>query len=187
VDQYALACTAFELFTGAPPFHREPAAATIWAHMSQPPPALTARRPDFPPAVDHVLARAMAKAPGHRYRTCSEFGGALRHALGLAAYHEAADAVVPGAAPAVATWPSAAPQRPRADTSRSVVRRWQRDWTAWTLILAAPFVIAAALFATLGPVADDIGASVFAVMLLAVPAALIARLARWLRRRSAAR
>jgi len=187
VDQYALACTAFELFTGAPPFHREPAAATIWAHMSQPPPALTARRPDFPPAVDDVLARAMAKAPEHRYRTCSEFAGALRHALGLAAYHEAAGAVVPGAAPAVTTWPSAAPQRPRVGRSPSAGRRWQRDWTAWTLILAAPVVIAAALFATLGPVADDIGASVFAVMLLAVPAALIARLARWLRRRSAAR
>jgi hypothetical protein len=47
--------------------------------------------------------------------------------------------------------------------------------------------MAAALFATLGPVADDIGASVFAIMLLAAPAALIAKLARWLRRRSATR
>jgi serine/threonine protein kinase len=187
VDQYALACTAFELFTGAPPFHREPAAATIWAHMSQPPPALTARRPDFAPAVDHVLARAMAKAPEHRYRSCSEFAAALRHALGLAAYHEAAGAAVPAAAPAVTTWPSAALEQPRAGTSGGARRRWQRDWTAWTLILAAPVVIAAALFATLGPVANDIGASVFAVTLLAVPAALIARLARWLRRRSAAR
>jgi serine/threonine protein kinase len=187
VDQYALACTAFELFTGAPPFHREPAAATIWAHMSQPPPALTARRPDFPPAVDHVLARAMAKAPDHRYRSCSEFAAALRQALGLGAYHEAAGAVVPGTAPAVTTWPSAALQRPRAGASHSARRRWQRDWTAWTLILAAPVVIAAALFATLGPVANDIGASVFAMTLLAVPAALITRLARWLHRRSAAR
>ncbi len=187
VDQYALACTAFELFTGAPPFHREPAAATIWAHMSQPPPALTARRPDFPPAVDHVLARAMAKAPDHRYRSCSEFAAALRHALGLGAYYDEAGAVVAGGAPGMATWPSAAPQRARARTSRGRQRRWRNDWTAWTLILAAPVVVAAALFATLGAVANDIGASVFAITLLALPAALITKLARWLRRRSAAR
>jgi serine/threonine-protein kinase len=187
VDQYALACTAFELFTGAPPFRREPAAATIWAHMSQPPPALTALRPDFRPAVDQVLARAMAKAPDQRYRSCSEFAAALRNALGLAAYHEGAGAVVAAAAPAAATWPSAAPRRRRAAASPGGPRRWQRDWTAWTLILAIPVVVAAALFANLGPVADDIGASVFAITLLAVPAALIARLARWLRRRSAAR
>jgi serine/threonine protein kinase len=191
VDQYALACTAFELFSGAPPFRREPAAATIWAHMSQPPPPLTARRPDLPPAVDHVLARAMAKAPEHRYRSCSEFAAALRHALGLADYDDGAGAVVAGAVPtlavsAVATWPSAAPRSP-AGASPGVQRRWQRDWTVWTLILAVPVVITVALFATLGPVENDIGASVFAITLLAVPAALIARLARWLRRRSAAR
>jgi serine/threonine protein kinase len=186
-DQYALACTAFELFAGTPPFHREPAAATLWAHMSQQPPALTTRRPDLPPAADHVLARAMAKAPEHRYRTCSEFAAALRHAFGLAPYHDGAGAVMAADGPAVIAWPAAAPQRSRAAKSATVRRPWRRDWTAWTLILAIPVVVAAALFASLGPVANDVGASVFAVTLLAVPAALIARLARWLRKRSAAR
>ena len=166
-DQYALACTAFELFTGAPPFHREPAAATIWAHMSQQPPALTARRPDFPPGADQVLARAMAKAPEHRYRSCQEFAGALSHALGVAPYHA-------GASPVRAAY---SPGQ----------RRGRRDWTAWVLILAAPVVLAAALIAQIGPVADDVGASVCAVTLLAVPTALIVRLARWLRSRRTAR
>jgi serine/threonine protein kinase len=184
VDQYALACTAFELFTGTPPFHREPAAATIWAHMSQPPPALTARRPDFPPGVDHVLARAMAKAPEHRYRSCSEFAAALRHALGLAAYHDGAG--LPGNVPAMATWPSA-PAPARAISERAGQRRWRRDWTIWVLILAAPVVVVAALIAQIGPVANDIGASVFSIALFSVPAALIARLTRWLRRRRTAR
>jgi hypothetical protein len=155
--------------------------------MSQPPPALTARRPDLPPAVDHVLARAMAKAPDRRYRSCSEFAAALRHALGLGAYDDQGRAVAAGGAPAMATWPSAAPRRARAGTSPSLQRRWQHDWTAWTLILAAPVVVVAALFATLGAVENDIGASVFAITLLAVPAALITKLARWLRSRSAAR
>ena len=85
-DQYALACAAFELLTGQPPFRREEAAAVVYAQLSEPPPALTARRPDLPPDADEVVAKAMAKAPGDRYATCREFADALRTALGLASY-----------------------------------------------------------------------------------------------------
>jgi hypothetical protein len=83
VDQYALACAAYELLTGAPPFPRQQVTAMIWAHMSQPPPRLTSRRPDLPPAVDAVLFRALAKAPGDRYRRCGEFADQLGAALAL--------------------------------------------------------------------------------------------------------
>jgi serine/threonine-protein kinase len=86
-DQYALACSAFELLTGGPPFVRDQATAMIWAHMSQPPPLLTARRPDLPTSADQVLARGLAKAPTDRYPSCGEFAGALRRALGLVPYH----------------------------------------------------------------------------------------------------
>jgi len=55
----------------------------IWAHMSQPPPRPTSRRPDLPPAVDAVLARALAKAPGDRYPNCGEFADLLCVALAL--------------------------------------------------------------------------------------------------------
>ena len=61
-DQYALACAAFEMLTGAPPFRREEATAVIYAHLSDPPPPLTSRRPDLPPAADQVLARALGQA-----------------------------------------------------------------------------------------------------------------------------
>jgi serine/threonine protein kinase len=93
-DQYGLACSAFELLTGAPPFVRDQATAMIWAHMSQPPPLLTARRPDLPVAADQVLAKGLAKAPTDRYRSCGEFADALRHALGLAPYRPRPGAVV---------------------------------------------------------------------------------------------
>jgi serine/threonine protein kinase len=82
-DQYALACAAFELLAGAPPFQRDQATATIWAHMSEPPPPLRARRPEIPAAVDQVFAAALAKAPESRYRCCRDFAYALRRALGL--------------------------------------------------------------------------------------------------------
>jgi serine/threonine protein kinase len=82
-DQYALACTVFELLSGQPPFRRDETAAVIWAQMTQPPPSLTSRQPGFPPAVDGVLAKALAKRPETRYSTCQEFADALRAALGL--------------------------------------------------------------------------------------------------------
>jgi serine/threonine-protein kinase len=94
-DQYALACAAFEILTGAPPFRRDEATAVMYAHLNDPPPPVTSARPDLPPAVDGALARALAKAPGQRYASCWEFAAALRAALGLAPYDPS-----PGVGPA---------------------------------------------------------------------------------------
>ena len=86
-DQYSLACAAFELLCGEAPFPREHATAVIWAHMSEPAPMLTSRRPGLPPGVDGVLAKALAKAPGDRYASCWEFADALRETFDLARYN----------------------------------------------------------------------------------------------------
>jgi serine/threonine protein kinase len=83
-DQYSLACAAFELLSGMPPFPRETAEAVIWAHMSEPPPLLTSRRPELPAVVDGALAKALAKAPEDRYASCQDFAHALRVRLNLA-------------------------------------------------------------------------------------------------------
>src|SRR5689334_13872310 len=82
-DQYALACSAFEMLTGAPPFKQDETLAIMWAQVSTTPPALTSRRPDLPAAADPVLAKALAKSPDDRYPTCLEFAAALRRACGL--------------------------------------------------------------------------------------------------------
>jgi serine/threonine-protein kinase len=86
-DQYSLACVAFELLCGQVPFPREHVTAVIWAHMSEPPPALSSRGPAFPAGADGVLARALAKAPGERFANCREFADALRVAFGLVPYN----------------------------------------------------------------------------------------------------
>jgi serine/threonine-protein kinase len=80
-DQYALACAAFELLTGAPPFQRDAAIAAIYAHMSDPVPMVTSIRPGLPPAMDAVFARALAKAPADRWPRCQDFARALRAAV----------------------------------------------------------------------------------------------------------
>jgi serine/threonine-protein kinase len=106
-DQYSLACVVFELLSGAPPFPRERPEAVLWAHMSEPPPLLTFRRPGLPAAVDGVLAGALAKAPEDRYASCRDFAGALCTALGPAPSDR--DAVIgppPDQWQDADTWPS---------------------------------------------------------------------------------
>jgi serine/threonine-protein kinase len=83
-DQYGLACAAFELLTGMPPFPREEATAVMYAQLADPPPPVGSRRADLPPSLDHVLARALAKAPADRYSSCQEFADALLEMLGPA-------------------------------------------------------------------------------------------------------
>jgi len=78
-DQYALACSAFHLLTGAPPFAGSNPAVVIANHLSCAPPRLATRRPDLA-AFDDVLAKAMAKEPAQRYPTCRDFAAALRDA-----------------------------------------------------------------------------------------------------------
>jgi serine/threonine protein kinase len=82
-DEYALAASAFELLTGWPPFAADDATALLQAHLTQPPPELTSRRPELPAAADDVMARGLAKAPEQRYPSCREFAAALAGALGL--------------------------------------------------------------------------------------------------------
>jgi serine/threonine protein kinase len=83
-DQYALACSAFELLTGAPPFHREDPMAVAYAQATEQPPPLSSRRAGLPPAADQVMARALAKEPRYRYPSCGEFAQALSRALAAA-------------------------------------------------------------------------------------------------------
>ena len=63
-DVYALACVAFEMFAGQPPFRQDQDAALLWAHMSIPPPRLTDDRPDLPDELDDVLAAGPGEGRG---------------------------------------------------------------------------------------------------------------------------
>jgi serine/threonine-protein kinase len=98
-DEYALACVAFALLSGRPPFHRDEAMAVMYAQLSEPPPMLGSLRPGLPPEVDESMRRALAKAPEDRYPSCGEFADALRVALGLRRY--SSDATSPPHQPAL--------------------------------------------------------------------------------------
>ena len=82
-DLYGLACTAFELLCGTPPFGAEQGLTLMYSQLYAPPPVAAARRAGLPAAVDPVLARALAKDPADRYPSCGRFAAELRAALGL--------------------------------------------------------------------------------------------------------
>src|SRR6266568_3769567 len=60
-DVYALGCVLYECLTGEIPFARENQAALITAHLFDPPPSVTEKRPELPAALDGVVARALEK------------------------------------------------------------------------------------------------------------------------------
>ncbi|MGH3856005.1 MAG: protein kinase domain-containing protein, partial [Pseudonocardiaceae bacterium] len=77
-DLYALGCVLYQCLTGVVPFPRDDTAALMWAHLQDEASPVTTRRPDLPPQLDYVLAKAIAKQPENRYDTCRDLALALR-------------------------------------------------------------------------------------------------------------
>jgi serine/threonine-protein kinase len=74
-DVYALGCLLHAALTGEPPFRRATAAATITAHLESPPPR-PSERAGVDPAMDAVVARALAKDPADRWPSAGDLGRA---------------------------------------------------------------------------------------------------------------
>ena len=81
-DVYALGAVLFECLTGRVPFNRDSDVAVMYAHLSDPPPAVTEERADLPTALDDVIHKAMAKEPEERYGTAVEMMAEAERALG---------------------------------------------------------------------------------------------------------
>jgi serine/threonine protein kinase len=82
-DQYALACIAFEMLTGRVPFKADTPLAVLHQHVAVPPDPVTSFVGGFPPGVDDVLSRALAKDPAKRYSSCTELVSSLAAVFGL--------------------------------------------------------------------------------------------------------
>jgi hypothetical protein len=122
-DRYSLACVAYEMVAGRPPFPGDDHVALLHAHATAPVAALG------DPALDAVLQRALAKDPATRPPSGAALADELRRVLAPAAPPP------PGEPPSVA---------PTGDRHRVAPRR-PGPLVAGALALAAAGVVAAAV------------------------------------------
>jgi serine/threonine protein kinase len=82
-DIYALGCVMFEVLTGTPPFGGRPSMRVLFAHLQEPPPDLSATRPDISPQAARAISRALEKEPEDRPSTASEYVTGIARAAGI--------------------------------------------------------------------------------------------------------
>ena len=87
-DVYALGGTAFELLAGRVPFTDDDRSALRLAHLLRAPVSVSSVRPELAP-FDAALARALAKDPGDRFKSCDAFATALLEAASNVSWTEA--------------------------------------------------------------------------------------------------
>ena len=80
-DVYGLAATVYCALTGRPPFGAGQLMQVIARQLHEPLPPARGLRPELPPAVDEILAKALDPAAERRYASASTFAIALARAL----------------------------------------------------------------------------------------------------------
>ena len=146
VDLYALGATLYHLLTGRPPYAARDPSELLARVETGPPSPVSAVVPGVPPAVDDLVARALAPDPADRYPSAEAFREAIA-AAGRAAEgrtgevvaprrDRAATAVLP-ALPRRAAGPSATTAAPPAPSTGALGRR-----PRWLVPLLALLVVA---------------------------------------------
>ena len=79
-DQWALACIAYEMLTGRPPFIGDDTAALLYMVVHEDPPPPSQINPDLPSEIDHVIKRALHKDQTERFPHVTAFARALEAA-----------------------------------------------------------------------------------------------------------
>jgi serine/threonine-protein kinase len=132
-DIYSLGCVLYEMLAGEPPLTGVTPQMILARRLSETPTALHSLRDTVPPALDGVLAKALARVPADRHATAAVLGRAL---LQVSLTTAAAGVVTDAAAEASASAPRG---RRRARGPAHGRRAWR---AAGPTILAAAVVIA---------------------------------------------
>jgi serine/threonine-protein kinase len=81
-DVYALGVLAFEMFTGRLPFGGKSPQDMMLARLKGEPLRLCSLRPELPPRLETVIARALAQDPADRFQSMEELGAAFASVTG---------------------------------------------------------------------------------------------------------
>lgn len=91
-DIYSIGCTLFEVLTGFVPYEGRNSVETTLMHQEQEPPSLCDVLPEleYPPSIDLVIGKCLAKDPEERYQSAKELAidlARIREGKDLRAYH----------------------------------------------------------------------------------------------------
>jgi len=141
----------YELLTGKLPFDAKAPIEYIQLHANATPIPLSQRRPEasFPPGLEEVVMRALAKEPAERYASAAEFAIALEAVLQP---RESAEGLVPISLPIPAPTASmGSPFQPAAPLrSVSARRRSKASWIVFGVGIVLAVAGAIALWASFG-------------------------------------
>jgi serine/threonine-protein kinase len=76
-DVFALGCVLYEASCGVRPFHGGDALATLYQLLEQEVVPPSQKKPDYPPGLERIVMKALAREPDARYQTTEEMGRAL--------------------------------------------------------------------------------------------------------------
>ncbi len=107
-DLYAVGCLLYELLTGRPPYTGDSPFSVMHQHLAAEPVPPSRLRPELPPAVDEVIARALRKGREDRFADAAAMKAALAAAVAApqAVPLRTPTTVDPAAGAAVAAAPS---------------------------------------------------------------------------------
>jgi serine/threonine-protein kinase len=80
-DLYALGCVLYEMLAGEAPYTGPTPQAILAKRVLEPVPHVRTLRESVPEGLEHVMNKALAKAPADRFSTAAEFAQALTVAI----------------------------------------------------------------------------------------------------------
>jgi serine/threonine-protein kinase len=150
-DIFSLGAVLFEMHTGSSPFGGSDLNGILKQVLTEPTPPPSSRNPKLPRALDHIVAKALAKDPAERYQDADEMASDLRR-------YDRLDLTTTAPAPLPAleqlTQPEDVPvqdvaEAPLVPAPAVAVPPWWKRRVVWGA--AASAIVAVALVATLVP------------------------------------